>query len=610
MCGGEEENVAHALSPAHGDNSNCSAAGMLAHLLRSSLRGEYRVIQGPVWFTTDDDGFLRRGAADLVVVHPQHGALVLAVQDSRVSTDAHFTRWYAGDQHGATRQIENPFERAASAARVLDETLRRAAPTDPYAWQYSISHGVWLPHTQWARGAAGVERLLQGMDARVLDAGDLYWPEGALLRLYQVDNQQWRPPQLSEEAIAALVALLEPTDAVKSSLARDIAGEATHIQQLTEAQQQRLIAMWHARRQLAVSGPAGTGKTVLAIEMAWRLAEQGLDVLFLCANQVLADWLRERLRDDPIPDKPHFTIHSLKSLGAYIARLAGQSGVEIERLRIESSEDQKLLAGALARGVRAMEQRGARMPYDAILVDEGQDVERPVWGPIQDLLRDRREGFFYVFYDEAQRVDYDERWAPQIRPPIESAPLTVNCRNTRAIYQAMAQLNPELNRYPFEGPEGRPVEFIDPRRADVSLLSEAADTETMALEIALDRLTGPQGGLRPEDILVISCRSEAAMRWRTKQQRLIGEHALSWIRCAQAGHVSLATIRSAKGLECKAVVLAELDGLDHEKRREALLYVAISRAMHHLIVLGAPRDIQSRKTSKVTSLLAAVRPGH
>lgn len=583
------------------------AAGELFPLLRRQLGDGYAVIQNPAWFTVDDDGCLRRGAADFLLIHPRHGILVLLVCGGQVAYDGGGQRWTATDARGARQRISNPFAQARIAAEILERTVRRSAATEPHAWSYWVDYAVWFPDMHWSRTGDGA--LAADEMARVLDEGDLEQPDEALLALHRAAARHTAPPALDDEAIAALVALVAPSGDVKSSLARDIAGEESRIRELTNAQRDRLFAMWYARRRLAVPGAAGTGKTVLALEMAWRLAEQGLDVLFLCANQVLADWLRARVAEDYRAGKPRFAIHSVRSLVAHVARLGGFDTLDVAALRMDFSAHQKQLAAHLARNVKAVEERGADMPYDAILVDEAQDIEHALWSPIQRLLRDRENGFFYVFYDEAQRVDFEEKWRPGFSGADTCYPLTVNCRNTRAIYEAMTRLNPDLADAPFTGPEGRPIAFIDPAGigdGDEHDRDWGDDAETRALRAALDYLTGPAGGLRPEEILVISCRGEASTRWRLRHERVIGRHELRWVRYERAGYVSLATIRSAKGLEYKAVVLAELDGLADEKRRDALLYVAISRAMHHLVVLGTPDAIAPRRSSAVHAALAGL----
>ena len=93
-------------------------------------------------------------------------------------------------------------------------------------------------------------------------------------------------------------------------------------------------------------------------------------------------------------------------------------------------------------------------------------------------------------------------------------------------------------------------------------------------------------------MLVNTCRPETKSRWYRSDNRTVGTYTLRCLRRGEKdGYVPIATIRSTKGLEYKVVILAELEGLQDEPKREGLLYVAISRAMYHLVVLGSKEEL-------------------
>lgn len=310
-------------------------------------------------------------------------------------------------------------------------------------------------------------------------------------------------------------------------------------------------------------------------------------------------------------------MHSLKSLVGAIAARGGKRQQEVTSLNMNSAVDQNKLASNLQDNVWALEAVKAPKPYNAILVDEAQDIEQALWGPIQKLLRQPMGDFFYVFYDERQRVDLPGEW--MFRPAGQKPrhQLTVNCRNTRAIYELMCQFNPELTSYPIEGPPGRPIEYVDmgrnttaakqQRKADSSAADEDAQEERV-LATLLDDMLGAASGLTPEDVLIITCRGGQRSRWSHSEKRKLGHHTLRWLSDGRReGQVALSTIRSAKGLEAKVVILAELDGVRQEKseRRNRLLYIAISRAIHHIVVLGTESELILQRTlwdSLVSSL--------
>src|SRR5262249_60417073 len=69
------------------------------------------------------------------------------------------------------------------------------------------------------------------------------------------------------------------------------------------------------------TGPAGTGKTVLALETARRVASTGKSVLLVCFNRLLGRWLS----DNPLSRSGQVTAGTLHQ---YMAGIAGIKGPE------------------------------------------------------------------------------------------------------------------------------------------------------------------------------------------------------------------------------------------------------------------------------------------
>jgi hypothetical protein len=354
--------------------------------------------------------------------------------------------------------------------------------------------------------------------------------------------------------------------------------------------------------------------------------------LLVCSNPSLAHWLEARAQQEPVELQPHLTIQDVSALCAWVLALGGS-------LTQAPAEEEKpsQLATLLKKAIQAHQRRGHRMPFDAILVDEAQDLDRPLWEPLQQLLRDRGAGLFYIFYDEAQR-EAEGGWSVPLEGDKVILPLVVNLRNTQAIFAVMMRFYRGPDAPICRGPAGRAPLYLDPATLPLVAPSEAmasselqdgreaeedgqpsaeaptdgaqpapvTDAEARALRLALDHLVDAEGIL-PEDILIITCRSQKLSRWYTAENRQIGRHRLiQRPEGGRPGRVALSTVRSAKGLERKVVILTELDGLDGAGKRDTLLYVALSRAMHYLVVLGPEKALQPRKPS-VLALIRGVR---
>src|SRR5690606_23793305 len=78
----------------------------------------------------------------------------------------------------------------------------------------------------------------------------------------------------------------------RSHLATDFQEEEDQFRQLT-LQQFTVLEFIESKPRALIAGCAGSGKTMLAIEKARRLGEQGKRVLFTCYNKALAEWLAE-----------------------------------------------------------------------------------------------------------------------------------------------------------------------------------------------------------------------------------------------------------------------------------------------------------------------------
>ncbi|PJF38735.1 MAG: nerd domain protein, partial [Phototrophicales bacterium] len=208
--------------------------------------------------------------------------------------------------------------------------------------------------------------------------------------------------------------------------------------------------------------------------------------------------------------------------------------------------------------------------YDAIIVDEGQDFEDTWWIGLLDTLKEPNTGIFYVFFDDNQRI-----FTQISQIPMEGEPLYLdeNLRNTQHIHERLRPYSRDKNAECI-GPEGRPVEIIP--AAD-------AHAERRELQRVLHRLVNEEG-IRPEDIIILTPASEKRSQWKSDDQ--LGNFILTWwLDTEMPMAIRVCTIYSYKGLESPVVILTELHALRSEIANQ-LLYVGLSRARHHVVVIG------------------------
>jgi hypothetical protein len=522
-----------------------------------------------------DGGPPRDGEADLVIVHAEHGILVLEVKSGIPSRD-HAGRWWIGG-----RELDrDPFTQAKDSKHQLVRKLADMADWPPRT-EPRAGHAIALPDVDLASLPRG--HVLLGADAPrelVLDAEALETPE-SIRRWVERAYAYWlgdgtRGSPLGALGVRLVDELLAPTWALHRLVRGHI--EDDRAQLLAASREQALIvSRTRTLRRLEVVGPAGSGKSMLAAEKARRLAREGYRTLLVCFNQRLATSLIRELEEVPAPAGLDVTtFHRL------CERLGSEAGVLPARPDpIPGAWWDETLPGALETAIDALP--GGR--YHAVVVDEGQDFEARWFELLQRLLADP-DDVFWVFHDPGQALIRDDVVAGL---GLERHELFENRRNPESI----ATL---AGRFYRGGEEVAAIREAGRRHTVVS--AEPGDETLEVLRKTLHRLVEDER-VPPWRIAVLSgVTATASEAWR---RRRFGNAVL----CNEALHddgssrelapedvpdepdeVLFETIRRFKGMEREVVILVELP--TEGDRLDELLYVGLTRATTELVVIAPP----------------------
>jgi len=533
-------------------DSTSPAEGLVFAALQAALDDDWLVIHSAKWQTLDRQRRPQDGEADFVIAHPQHGILVLEVKGGGVRHDHNTGVWTTTDRYGVTSKIKDPFEQGKKNKYSLLHLLGAALQTGLY--NVPLGHTVALPQVVVKPQLLTPDRprsiILDSSDltdvGRWLVAACAYYRGGM-----GVDRA------LLQQAVAALETILTLPLDLKPVLWSAFQPEKQEMLRLTQ-EQYTLLTFLNQRRRVTISGVAGSGKTMLAVEKAQRLARQGFSVLLTCYNKDLAADLRRQLVAHPDVTIQHF--HALCS------SLAQEAGVTVRGPWDEDYFNRRLPV-ALAEAAPKLDRR-----YDAIIVDEGQDFRDGWWPALQSLLADP-EGILYIFYDDSQRIYTNEHKLPISDPPFL---LTTNCRNTQSIHQKVLHFyrGAEREQLTVQGPPGREAETLryftyeQPGELLAELLRRLVEEEQIpAHEIAV--LT-PLG-------------AKDSYLWRKPPA---GPVRLSDEWPPPPGSAYRSTIQSFKGMERSVVILTEMERISGPpSRKAAMFYTAYSRACHHIILL-------------------------
>jgi superfamily I DNA and/or RNA helicase len=97
-------------------------------------------------------------------------------------------------------------------------------------------------------------------------------------------------------------------------------------------------------------------------------------------------------------------------------------------------------------------------------------------------------------------------------------------------------------------------------------------------------------GIEPRQVVVLT--PFGCTRSKLKDGQTVGNVSLAWNQKSGPDHVQVSSVHSFKGLESDMVILAEPEGLARGKNAHRLCYVALSRAKHHLVLIGELPEIQ------------------
>ena len=520
--------------------------------LRDDTPDEIVAFHSVAWQLPGKDGRPEQGEADFVLAHPGYGVLTLEVKGGTVRYDAQAGKWYSTGKKGEAT-IKDPGRQARNSSHALGRALARSARGGGAT--ISFGHAVAFPDCRVPRKALRPDLPRE----LVLDHSDVSrLPE-------RVDGlfRHWFDPEekepLGSEGIDRLERVLANSFELRAPLAFELAEEERRLYRLTE-QQYQVLDMLSRQTRVAIAGCAGAGKTFLAAEKARRLAAQGFDVLIVVFNLLLADHLRRGLADEP-----RIAVRSFEALCREVAEASGLDFAD-EPDPGEEGTFFPALTAAFAQHADVMAGH-----FDALIVDEGQDVAADWWLPLQILLVDPDRSPLYVFFDDNQKLFPVPTGLPFLDEPFQ---LTVNCRNTRRINELVMRFY-KGGTMDAPGPEGPPVDRHI-YETEAELLAQ--------LDEAVARWIG-EAEVAPDDIALLTA-------YGARRSALWKVDALGGIRLTddpwERNRILRCSIFRFKGLERLVVGLCELDGA-----REQALYVGLSRPSVFLS-LFVPRSSAKR----------------
>ena len=541
--------------------------------LKVQLGADWIVFYSVAWIGRfRSDNSFHDGETDFIIAHPEYGILLVEVKGGRIDYDGMRGQWTTTDRDSSVYSID-PFNQIKKNKYDLLNKIK-SLPGWAHIW-VNLGHAVAFPQAVVSRDT---QLPLDAPAELILDA---HYMDRLPERLQQI-MAYWRSEETvsigsdGQSLIETLINLLAPTTNLPNPLSVQIADEEKEFFRLT-AEQYRLLDFLNRTRRAAISGAAGSGKTMMAVEKARRLAQEGFRVLLVCYNSQLGKHLKvacAEIAKEVGPD--NFFAGTFHGWCAHVAQKAG-----IPLPVRDGSPDWENYPETLLQGIGVQ----SDLLVDAVIVDEGQDMEELWWVALTASLSNRNDSLFYVFYDDNQIVNLQSRAHSHTQIPddlrLMEFHLQENVRNTRTIHKLASGFYDGGLSEPH-GSSGRTVEMFD-------------YTNEVGLQQRLSRLLHRLlivEDISPEQIAILTPHSLV----RSALPKIL--EALG----TKQKQVSLSAISMFKGLERPVIILAELDEVFMalpERERDALSYVGTSRPRNHLSLIGHESTLASLRSKAI-----------
>lgn len=497
------------------------------------------------------------GEIDFVVVCDR-GVACLEIKGGRV--ECRDGKWFFKDRYGVEREKpEGPFAQVTGNMFSLRDVLKKKFQNNKHMKNLLTACGVVFPDIEFKSVSQEIiseivydnrTEDITGYMNRVFD----YWEE----------RQHRQPSRLSPGDIRDIVQFLRGDFVFIPTLSDRLNSVEKRLVRLTSEQAQLMQAL-SLNKHLLIEGNAGTGKTLLAVDFAKKKAASGKKVLFLTYNKNLANNVIRQV--DTIENLKVINIHAL--FGEYVA-------VDVKKMQENPNVYfSEILPEIFYEHLSELsDEELEKIKYDLIIMDEGQDILKPLYlYSLDTLLRGGfANGDWAVFYDEKQNIynpDYNDGMEILRGYNCTEFKLFVNCRNTVQIGTYSSKISGiDLG------------EFIRENGEEVQNISYEDDDDFKK------KITGILKNLRKEKVDIRDVVFLAPKKYKNSKVAQAG------IEVNEIGDnfdsskelPVYATIQGFKGLDSKIVILTDVEYIRKENL-SSFLYIAGTRARTLLYIV-------------------------
>ena len=503
----------------------------------------------------------RWAEVDFLIVGPR-GILAVEVKGGRITRDKQ-GYWFTTNRDDEINPLSHsPFEQASSGLHAVLNWLDKNGFSGISNWAVA-GYAVMFPNSQ---------KPLDGSSMFGPEAGDdiVYWLEntkqdisfylGACFSHFEGRHPKSRA--LSKPDVTAIVSALRGQVEIPVAPQWKRLSSLDLQTQLTE-QQWDAFQSSRSKQRVLVYGGAGTGKTVIAKNIAKSAATNGHSTLLLCFNRKLG----EALADD-LKGVANLTVNSVHKLA-------------FDALPKVVADEYRGQPEALLQEFLGFLLDGKFPTYEFVVVDEGQDLLNSDFIDIFELLVTGgiKTGKWVWLMDPNHQAGVFGKYEPKSHEKLKAIAesiksLDLNCRNTHEIVEYVRRLIPNFE-HPCARIDGIPVDTF-------TCKNEVEVREKVIKQVA--RFVDM--GLALSEIVILGPRAPSKSSLANSLQ-LDTDSECYYFDVPNFGAVEYHSISSFKGLESPGVILVDATNLDTDWW-ESVIYVAVTRATFLLSIMATP----------------------
>jgi Nuclease-related domain/UvrD-like helicase C-terminal domain/AAA domain len=512
----------------------------------------------------------KRTEIDFVVLMPKYGIFCIEIKSQK-------NIYFDGSRWQPETIKNSPFKQALDARYAFHRRLKMHS-NGKYK-HVPVLHCCIFPLSDFYLDTNVSIQRCEVMDRRVLDACktvDDFCKAltkmfvGALENDPQVNKLQ---NILTNEEVQEIVEFCYPVRKRKPELSMEIQRRQTELEEKLVIQQKPILNLVDLNDRVLVEGGAGTGKSMIGIEVAKRKADKGLRVACLCFNQLIGKWMENQVARLSQPNLIAGTVHSV------LFRITGITvpiNADSEWWDQEAPEliEEKLTDPEFA-GVAT---------FDYLVIDEAQDIlARPaLWNCLKLFIEGGLDrGKFLImgdFLNQSLTINNNimEKNLLELKNNTARWMLDENCRNYKQIGEVALALSAS-NRNTWSG-----YMRVGGALDDWKLYPYDNDVEQVQEIMNFIQLSR-NNGFKDSDITLLS--------FRTVEKSVLESLVLNGLVMEKATELGSTTIRYStinayKGMENKIIIITDiaLSPQNIELDRK-LFYTGVTRATEKLCIM-------------------------